>query len=359
MRSLTNSIFAAIRQSLIDDATYQTILDSLKVTDPQKDLQDSVRGRSASQASWALANESYVQWKKSKVSDILWIHGGAGKGQPVIASSILNELEQQTKSQEGAFTAYFFCDEKDAHRRSVRDILKLLIRQMILKNRNLTEYLLTDSDKGKTGSRKSQSLDEETSLAALWRSLQSMLGDASVDRVFFLINAFDETDRDSRKEFLELLAPLLEPRAAAEEATDGASVKWIFLSRSGRPDIEKAFQDALVICTEDKENAVFVNDGVKKEISEQVDELARKRNYNNGLTYLIKRYINAKADGNYIYASLVVQELKNIDLSKANVSTIRKLLEDFPYGLTDMFEFIRRRVSTSRSTQAPNLDTLI
>ena len=332
-----------IRQTLVDDATYQTILDDLKATDPQKDLQDSLRGRPMNQASWALTNEKFIRWEEAGCSQVLWIYGRAGKGQPVIACSIMHYLEQQVEQREGVYLAYFFCDEKDSHRRTIRDVLKVLIRQMIWKNRDLAEYLLVDAGiGGKKGSRKPQNFDT-ISLTALWSSLQNILSDASVDQVHFIVNAFDETDIESRKEFFVQLEPYL--ATTSNEEGDGKTiVKWIFLSRSGRPDIEKNFKKALTICMEDKENADFVNDGVKREISGQVDDLAQQKNFNDALTYLIKRYVYAKADGNYIYAHLVVQELKNLDASQTNIATVRRFLEDLPYGLTDMFEFIRHRV---------------
>ena len=333
----------AIRQTLVDDGTYQAILDDLRATDPQKDLQDSIRGRPESQTCWVLTNEHYLKWEEVEVSKVLWIHGDAGKGQPVIATSIKHHLEEQARVKEGVFLAYFFCDEKDSHRRSIRDVLKLLIRQMIWKSRNLTEYLLVDEGKGKKGGRGSQNFDT-VSLAALWRSLLNMLNDASVEKVYFLINAFDETDGETRKEFLELLEPFFEPHSE-EGSDDNTVIKWLFLSRSGRPDIEKSLSKGLVVCMDDKENAAFVNDGVKRDISAQIDELARDRKFNDALSYLIKRYLYTKADGNYIYAHLVVQELRNLEDSKTNISTIRKFLEDIPYGLTNMFQFIRRRVS--------------
>ena len=332
-----------IRQTLVDDATYQTILDDLKATDPRKDLQDSLRGRPVNQASWVLSNDKFMKWQEAKASQVLWIHGDAGKGQPVIASSIMKHLEDQIGRAEETFLAYFFCDEKDSHRRTIRDVLRLLIRQMILKNRDLVEHLLVEEGTGKSGGRKPQNF-ETVPLAALWGSLQNMLSDASVEKVYFIVNAFDETDKDSRKELFTLMAPYLLPQTG-DMAEDETVVKWIILSRSGRPDIEKSLSKGLIICIEDKENAGFVNDGVKREISGQVDELAKLRYFNDALTYLIKRYIFAKADGNYIYAHLVVQELKNLEPSQTNISTIRKLLEDLPYGLTDMFEFVRQRVS--------------
>lgn len=82
------------------------------MTDVKRDMQESVKGRPASQASWALSNESYVQWKDENASRILWIHGEAGQGQAGIASSLVHDLQQKT-NEEGVFLAYFFCDEKD------------------------------------------------------------------------------------------------------------------------------------------------------------------------------------------------------------------------------------------------------
>ena len=333
----------AMRQTLVDDATYQTILDNLKATDPQKDLQDSLRGRPVNEATWALGNDHYNRWEEAKISKVLWIHGKAGKGQPVIACSIMHHLEKEISSKDGVFLAYFYCDEKDPSRRTVRDVLKLWIRQLIWKNRDLAEHLLVVEGTGKKGARKSLNFDT-VPLAALWASLQKVLSDPFVEKVYFIVNAFDETDQGSRKEFLSFLGPYLED-PSEEVGEDETTVKWLFLSRSGRPDIEKRFAEAFIICTEDKENAAFVNEDLKREISGQIDELARRKGYNDALKYLIKRYVYEKADGNYIYAHLVVQELENLDLSQTNISTIRKLLEDLPYGLTDIFEFIRRRVS--------------
>ena len=339
-----------LTHSSTTDGVYQTILEALRATDLQKDLQDSIRGRPITQASWALTNETYLKWEEARESKVLWIHGKAGMGQPVVACSIIRHLEEKTRANEGDFLTYFFCDEKDVHRRSIRDIIKLLIRQMILKARDLTEYLLVDEGKGKKGSRKSLDF-EAVPLSTLWKSLQNIFNDASVEKVCIVVNAFDETEGEARKEFLQLLDPYLEPDPA-ERGIEEPIVKWIFLSRSGRPDIAKSLTKGLIICMEDKENIGFVNDGVKREISGQIDALAKEKNLNNALTYLIKRYVYAKADGNYIYAHLVVQELKNLEPMKTDISTIRKFLEDLPYGLTDLFEFIRRRVSSLRSASA-------
>ena len=343
----------AIRQTLIDDGTYQTILDDLKATDPQKDLKDSLRDRPVNEDSWVLGNKNYLEWEEAKDSKVLWIHGNAGKGQPIIASSVMQHLEDREKQTEGFYLAYFFCDEKASHRRTIRDVLKLLIRQMVLKNRDLAEYLLVDDHTGKKGTRRSQKFDN-IPLASLRGNLQNMLRDSAVEKVFSIVNAFDETDIESRKEFLSQLEHYLEPRSE-EPGDEETNVKWMFLSRSGRPDIEKGLTKALTICMEDTENAKKVNDSVKREISEQIDELARRKGLNDALTYLMKRYVYVKADGNYIYAHLVVQELENLQPPQTSISTVRKLLEDLPYGLTEMFESMRHQVRYSSCLSTCNL----
>ena len=315
----------------------------MRATDPTKDMRDSVAGRPASQAFWILSNEIFLKWRDEYSSPVLWIHGNPGKGQPVIASSLIQELEKQAKD-ETVFLAYFFCDEKDANRRTILNVLKVLIRQLILKRRDLTEHLI-DKGKGKKSDYKSQNLDAVT-VPSLWKGLQSMLKDPSIGAVYFVVNGFDETDGESRKQFLELLGPCIEGEQENENSSNESAVKWVFLGRPRRRDIEKGLQGALVIDMEDKQNADFVDDGVKMEISDQVDKLGVEKRYNAGLKYFIKKHIYSKAEGNYIYVHLMIQELKNLDPTQTNISSVRKFLEEFPLGLTDMFEHIRRRVST-------------
>lgn len=340
-----------MRANLIDNGVYLSILDDLRTTDPEQDMKDSLAGRKASQASWVLDNEVYKQWHTMKANQMLWIRGDPGEGQSIVAAALVEELQHESKDG-NKFLAYFFCDEKDAHRRKTLDVLKLLIRQMIRKRPDLTEHLLLDKGKGKKGDTKSRNWDL-SSIQAVWNGLQSILRDPSVGTAYFLVNGFDETDEESRKEFLTLLNSSLEPQQAEEmspgDNTSGecSVVKWIFLTRSRRPEVKTSLSKALVIDMDNRENADLVNSGVKAEISIQVDWLAQLKGFNKSLAYFIKKHIYSKAEGNYIYVNLMVQELRNLDSAQTSISKVRKFLEDFPYGLRNLFEHIRRRVSGS------------
>ncbi|KAL8945007.1 MAG: hypothetical protein Q9211_000397 [Gyalolechia sp. 1 TL-2023] len=345
--SIIKSRESAQRQNIIASGDYEEIKEALGVTNPKDDMEESMAGRPASQASWVLDNEIYNQWKTMQVSQLLWIHGDPGKGQAVVASALIQELEQHAK-QGNVFVAYFFCDEKEKYRRKAIDILKLLIRQMIKKTPSLAEHLLLDKSEGKKGDVKSKNWDF-TTITAVWNGLQSILKDPSVGTVYFVINGIDDTDADSRNEFLTLLNSYLESQSTEEMSGNEYLLKWIFLSRSQRRDLKDSLRGPLEIDMDDEENADSVNDGVKAWISDQVDSLVKQKNFNSSLVYFVKKHIFSKAEGNYIYVNLIIQELKNFDSRQSSIANIRRFLEDFPYGLRNMFEHIHRRVLDPKS----------
>ena len=218
---------------------------------------------------------------------------------------------------------------------------------MLFKERGLAEHLLVAHSKGTNGDQKSQNLDS-ISIATVWKNLQTILKDSSVRKVYLVVNGFDETDQESREEFFNLM----ETSADEEKDSDDSIVKWTFLSRSGRPAIEKRLQEALTIDMGDDENSRHVKEAVKAEISGQVDRLAKEKCYNAALVYFVQKHIFAKADGNYIYVNLMIQGLRNLPSTQTSISYVRKFLEGFPYGLTEMFEYIRRCVSLNLFPQS-------
>ena len=342
MVPVTDHTILANRQNLIDSGTYLAILEDLQKTDPEQDMKDSVAGRPASQASWIITNEIYEQWRNMQASQCLWIHGDPGKGQAVVAASLIHELEKHAKEAD-VFLAYFFCDEMERNRRKLLDVLRLLTRQIVRKRADLAEYLLLDRGKTKKGDAKSKNWDF-ASVPAMWNSLKSMLKDPSVGTTYFIVNGIDETDPESRKDFFNLLNASLDPQLAEEMSGISSVIKWIFLSRSQRPDLKEDLRKALVIDMDNEENANHIYAAVKSQISADVNSLARQKSFSASLVYFIKKHIYSKAEGNYIYVNLMIQELKNLDDRHSNITQVRKFLEDFPYGLRDMFEHIHRRV---------------
>ncbi|KAH7115871.1 ankyrin repeat-containing domain protein [Dendryphion nanum] len=340
----------ALRQALVSDRTYRAIFDTLGKgfsdhdaairgnykevkKDPSTDPEKESKGK---KSSWIVESNQYKTWFKEAKSPLLWIHGKAGTGQGSIASSAIESLRDT--ATHGSIVASFFCDQGDENRRSLSGLLKMIVRQIIDANQDLCQHLLTDAKKkGKVGSQEYDA-DSLSKVPVLWEALLNMAKDLTTGSVYIVLYGLEQLSKDALAEFVPLLASATVP----EDESDSPTIKWIILSRSGRPEIEKALKpSALDINLEDSENASHVSDALKWDISSRVSELYLAA----PLSYFAKRYIHSRADDNYIYVSLVIQELKNAQLSGTTThAEFRALMESFPDGLTNMFEHIQKRI---------------
>jgi len=331
-----------VRQALINDRTYHSLIDILGrgFSDLIATTKGSYTGPVEDEPSWVVDIQSFKQWREQDASRLIWVHGKAGTGQGSIASSVIGSLNKI--KEPNSIVASFFCDGSDENRRSLRSMLKLLVRQIIDANQDLAVHLLTDSKKSKSASKQDYDSEALNKIPVLWDVLQSMAKDVLGGHIYLVIYGIDQLSKDSLTQFLEHMKEIPGTGTSLDEDVDVSPIKWMLLSRSGRPDIEKCLRNrAHEINIDDSENAEHVSDALRATISVRVDDLELSA----PLTYFVKRHIHSRAEDNYIYVSLVIQELKNARSSGTHKhSEIRALLESFPFGLTEMFEHVRKRV---------------
>lgn len=338
----------AHRQALISDRTYHALIDTLGkgFSDLDATIKGNYKGPKGDKPTWVSEVDSYKQWKEKEGSQLLWIHGKAGTGQGLIASSVAETLIR-TKEDESIISS-FFCDQSDEHRRSLRGMLKILIRQIIDRNQDLAVHLLTDARKGKGSGKQDFDPEALNKIPVLWDALRAMASSLPNGTVYVILYGIDQLSEDSLEQFQQYLKDATNKGTGGDEDSEASPIKWMLLSRSGRPDIEKAVKatSAYEIDIDDSENSELVSDALRADISARVDDLELSA----PLTYFIKRQIYSRAEDNYIYISLVIQEVKNAQASGLiKYAEFRALLESFPYGLTNMFEHIRKRVLGANS----------
>ena len=328
------------RQALVNDRTYHAMIDYLG-----KGFQDidaakngAYKGPRGTKLSSILELDNFKSWREQSSANLLWVHGKAGTGQGAIASSAIESLEQSRGH--ASIVTSFFCDQGDKQRRSFKGLLQMVVRQIIDLDQDLARHLLSDSTNSKDAGKQDFDPDETLRVPALWDALHNMAKDLPGGYVFVIVYGLEQLSKESLDAFLQYI--MEGPQVNRSTESEAAPVKWLLLSRSGRPNIEKTFRSkVLEINLEDAENSAQVSDDLRTHISVSVDELSLPAS----LAYFVKRHILSRAEDNWIYVSLVIQELKNAWLSgRAQHADIRKLLESFPYGLTDMFEHVRKRV---------------
>jgi ankyrin repeat protein len=331
-----------LRQAQVDDRTYHSMMDALSkgFADVEAAVKGTYKGAKGTKSSAVLEIDSFQTWKSSNANPILWIHGKAGTGQGAIASSALEHLGQ-IQGQRSMIIS-FFCDQGDTMRRSIKGLLQMAVRQMIDLDQDLARHLLTDSRSSKDAGKQNFDSEEILKVPALWVTLHKMARDLSNTHVYVVVYGVEQLAEESLEQFLQYMTETLDTEATTHNEEDCRPIKWLLLNRSGRPNIKKCLRPrSLEIDLNDAENSAQVSDDLKAHISVSVDELALP----SSLAYFVKRHIYSRAEDNWIYVSLVIQEVKNAWVAGSTQhAEIRRLLESFPYGLTDMFEHVRKRV---------------
>lgn len=290
--------------------------------------------------SWILDIDNFKSWNTQQASRFLWIHGKAGTGQSSIAAFLLESLNK-TK-HDSSVVASFFCDQGDENRRSLSSLLRLLIRQIIDINQNLASHLLTDErSSSRTGG---QEYDPESfsKVPFLWDALLKMARDLPSGCMYVVLNGVEQLSSESLRDLLQILMDIPNFETSSSGHSGYPPIQFILLSRSGRPEIQRALRPkALEINLNDSEIADNISDALRQDISARVSEL----NLPAPIAYFVKCHIHSRAEDNYIYPNLVIQELKNARASGTTAYTeTRVLLESFPYGLTEMYGHIRKRI---------------
>lgn len=328
-------------QALVDERTYRSMVNQL--TKGFQDLDSAISGHyKASQKSAVLDQATFVEWKQEEdANKLLWVHGKAGTGQGAVASSALEFLKMA--HEDGSIVTSFYCDQSEKQRRSLLGLFQVIVFQVIEANRDLAVHLLSDSNSKKTKEAGKAQFDPETTLKVqvLWDALQSMARQIPEGSLYIIIFGLEQLSEDALNEFLSYLEELSEA-PLMQENYETVPIKWMLLSRTGRPNIVKSLQSsALEIDLEDETNVALVSNDLRIQISASVDTLGLP----SSLAYFVKRHVHSRAEDNEIYIKLVIQELKNAWVpGRTQHADIRKLLESFPYGLTNMFEHIRKRV---------------
>ncbi|KAH4059332.1 hypothetical protein HBI25_106250 [Parastagonospora nodorum] len=348
MTSKANSILKSRQnaqiQSLVDERTYRSMANHLTKGFPDLDLAIGGQFRGA-QKSGVLDQATFVEWQHEEdTNKPLWVHGKAGNGQSAVASSAIDHLKMSR--EEGSIVASFFCDQSEKQRRSLLGLLEVIIFQILEANRDLAVHLLSDSRKAKEAGKLQFDPEATLKVQVLWDALQAMAKQIPGGSIFIIIFGLDQLSEDALDDFFTYMEELAEA-PLMQESYETVPIKWMLLSRTGRPNIVKFLEPrAFEIDLEDEQNVALVSNDLRLQISVSVDSLQLP----SSLAYFVKRHVHSRAEDNEIYIKLVIQELRNAwNPGVTQHAEIRKLLESFPYGLTNMFEHIRKRVLDPRA----------
>ncbi|KAJ5641398.1 PfsNACHTand Ankyrin domain protein [Penicillium lividum] len=301
-------------------------------------------GPTAGTCEWVLRTEELTAWlgsgstvsPESQPTQVLWLYGNPGTGKSTIALYLTEELSATFSDTDGKTLAYFFCDSAFDTRKTAASVVKGLLYQLVEQHEELRNYL----------SSKYHTRGEElfTSFDDLWDIFMTMLADENTGRKYCIIDALDECDRESQEILLQQLeetfnCPNLSP-----------NVRILVTSRP-YPEIRESLQifpnfDLASFPQRQKDMDIFVE--------EKVNHLAQRKRYTHKVKAQVRRILQDKAEGTFLWIGLACGELKEV-----SSNSVVRTLQNIPKGLTLLFQQLLDTASKQSEVSGDDIRQLL
>ncbi|EHK19822.1 uncharacterized protein TRIVIDRAFT_209827 [Trichoderma virens Gv29-8] len=280
-------------------------LTHLRTTDPRDDkarIETTKGGLFKDSYRWILEHSDFRQWRDDERNRLLWIKGDPGKGKTMLLCGIA----------------------ADERINSATAVLRGLIYLVVEQQPVLISHIQKKYKHG--GEAIFKDVNAWTALSEIFSNI---LEDASLERIYVIIDALDEcvTDLSKLLDFIRTKSALF------------SRVKWIVSSRNW-PDIEERLNSAtqqMRLCLELNEKSISA--AVDAYIKHQVEWLAQKKKYNAITKDAVYHHLSSNSNNTFLWVSLVCQNLKRTSLERP-----LRTLNGFPPGLDSLYERMMEQI---------------
>jgi hypothetical protein len=325
-------------------------LRDLRVTDPREDRAriEGDKDRLLRDCyAWILDNATFQQWRTQVESRLLWIRGDPGKGKTMMTMGLIAELSQRPKpsltsrtmskiktkfklSSQPCLVTYFFCQSTQPMLNNAVSVLRGLIYLLVEQREQLMRHVQKRYEvEG------SALFDGPNAVHALREILSAILNDPTLPTTYLLVDALDECGAG-----LSSLLLLITDNSL----TRRSKVKWLVTSRN-EPDIERYLEpDPAGMKVSLEVSAEQVSRAVAAFINFKVQGLATVKKYDDLLQAEVQLLLRDKAEGTFLWVSLVCKELEYVPLYLT-----RKVLQAMPPGLVPLYERMMAQILAQKN----------
>ncbi|KAF3284053.1 hypothetical protein TWF970_011279 [Orbilia oligospora] len=317
-------------------------LRELHITDPRLDkerIESTKGGLFDDSYKWILDNPDFKKWRNDDQYHILWISGDPGKGKTMLLCGIVNELERDNSATDGFYLSYFFCQGTDVRINNATAVLRGLIFSLILQDESLGSHIQQIYDQ--VGEGAFEGVNSWFRLSKVFDAILSDLVQEPTNTVYLIIDALDECVSDLGK-LLDLISKFVSTSSSPQ-------IKWIVSSRNWS-DIERKLALPASIGGSRLSlelNSSLVSRAVEAYIGDQVLKLWPSERDEEFRNQVCKQLIK-QADGTFLWVSLVVKDLEELQGACQYNKTVLKKLREIPIGLPQLYGLMMQKIKSLR-----------
>ncbi|KAK1448198.1 hypothetical protein CCUS01_11942 [Colletotrichum cuscutae] len=277
----------------------QEILEWPTPSDYSSQQRDYFSTRHPETASWLLESKEF-EWVANRGQTLL-CHGMPGAGKTIMTSVVIDHLIHRFREEPRVGIAYVYCNFKDTERQDCHDLLSSLAKQLAQSCSPFPQSLETLYDKNQK--RKTSRSTQET--IDLLQVLSSCY-----ERVFIVIDALDECNRNARQAFLpEILR--LQQRSQVN----------IFATTREIPEIleSKEFENSISV------EIRAIEEDVLRYTADRMTRMQSFVRNSLDLQKEIRQIIAKRVDGMFLLARLLIDAWSN----KLNPKELKRALKVF------------------------------
>jgi hypothetical protein len=295
---------------------------------------------------WILADKNFQRWRTQDDARLLWIKGDPGMGKTMMMIGVIAELSharssQAMSSQEGAapetgmlddeptsLLSYFFCQNTIPTLNNAVSVLRGLIYMLVVQKQCLLRHV---EERYRVAGK--QLFDGHNAIHSLQSILLDVLNDKSLPPTYLLVDALDECTSGLRA-LLQVITDA--------SLTRRSRVKWLVTSRKST-EIGRYLQpDSRDINVNLELKASHVSQAVAAFVDYKVQRLVSIRHYDDELQAEVQQQLREKAEGTFLWVSLVCKELEDVPLWRT-----REVLQAVPPRLESLYKRMMSQIEAS------------
>ncbi|CAG5137499.1 uncharacterized protein ALTATR162_LOCUS135 [Alternaria atra] len=270
---------------------------------------------------WFVQGDTVQSWILGKTK-VLWIRGIPGCGKSTLCSSLIDQLRSdEVTTQNGPATVGFFCDGSSPTKRSSLAVVKSLLAQIISKFPECVDLAFD--------SMVQSGQERATSLRQLSELLQTILTCRPNGLSFrIIIDAWDECEDGETTAFLDTLLTL---------AKEHSSVGLLLSSRN-----ETHIRSKLKYYNSIEVTPSLIQNDLDRYIQVALAQPPLSTLHNNPLQAKITTVLRDKADGQFLWVRLMIDNLRRA----THLWNLEDIINSLPKGLERAYGRVLERLLT-------------